>query len=354
MAQPSGLLNMRAVTIAPRTKGSLKLEEIGEPVRGPAEVLVQTVAVGICGTDRELIDGHYGEAPAGQGRLVLGHESLGRVVDAPPGGEFSAGDYVVGIVRHPDPVPCENCAAGEWDMCRNGRYTEHGIKGLNGFASQFFTIEEQMLVKIEKDLGFAGVLLEPATVLAKAWEHIEHIGRRAKWTPRRVLVTGAGPVGLMGALMGVQRGLEVHLQDHNHEGTKPALAKRLGAAYHTSRPRLGFDVEIECSGAPEVIAEMLQAATPDRVVCLTGLSPREHASTLRIAPFNQAMVLGNQAVFGSVNANRRHYEAAARALAMAEKSFLEDILVRKTPLTRWHEAYERRKGDVKTVLVFED
>ena len=345
---------MQAVTIVPRTQGSLKLEQVAEPVRGAGQVLVQTLGVGVCGTDRELIEGHYGEAPAGRSRLVLGHESLGRVLDAPSGGEFSTGDYVVGIVRHPDPEPCENCAVGEWDMCRNGRYTEHGIKGVDGFASRFFTIEKQMLVKIEKDLGFAGVLLEPATVLAKAWEHIEYIGRRARWTPRRVLVTGAGPVGLMGALMGLQRGLEVHLQDHNREGAKPALAKRLGAAYHTSRPRLEFDVEIECSGAPEVIAEMLEAASPDRVVCLTGLSPGEHASTLRIAPFNQAMVLGNQAVFGSVNANRRHYEAAARALAKADQNWLLNLITRRIPLERWSEAYEKRRGDVKTVLVFED
>jgi len=345
---------MRAVTIAPGKKGSLELSTIAEPARGKDEVLVRTLAVGVCGTDRELIGGRYGEAPAGQGRLVIGHESLGRVVEAPAGSGFAKGDLVVGIVRHPDPEPCENCAAGEWDMCRNGRYTEHGIKGLDGFASQFFTIDKQMLVKIEQDLGFVGVLLEPATVLAKAWEHIEHIGRRASWAPRRVLITGAGPVGLMGALMGVQRGLEVHLQDHNRNEPKPALAKRLGAAYHTGRPRLEFDVEIECSGAPEAIAEMLEAATPDRVVCLTGLSPGGHASTLRIAPLNQQMVLGNQAVFGSVNANRRHYEAAAQVLQRADKNFLEAMITRKIPLKSWRDAYEKRKGDVKTVLVFED
>ena len=344
---------MRAVTIAPGTRGSLRLEELPEPVCGPGQVLVQTLAVGVCGTDRELIEGHYGEAPVGQSRLVLGHESLGRVLD-PGTSDFTRGELVVGIVRHPDPEPCANCAAGEWDMCRNGRYTEHGIKGLNGFASQLFTIEARMLVKIEKDLGSVGVLLEPATVLAKAWEHIEHIGRRAKWTPRRVLVTGAGPVGLLGALMGVQRGLEVHLQDHNRNEPKPALAKRLGVAYHTSRPRLEFDVEIECSGASGVIAEMLGAATPDRVVCLTGLSPGDHAQALKIAPFNQGMVLGNQVVFGSVNANRRHYEAGARALAAADKGWLSELMTRKVSLDRWQEAYEKHPGDVKTVLVFED
>jgi threonine dehydrogenase-like Zn-dependent dehydrogenase len=345
---------MRAVTIAPRTKGSLRLEEIPEPSRAPGEVLVQTIAVGICGTDRELIEGHYGEAPAGRQRLVLGHESLGRVAEAPAGGEFAKGDLVVGIVRHPDPEPCANCAVGEWDMCRNGRYTEHGIKGLDGFAAQRFTIEEKMLLKIDPSLGFAGVLLEPATVLAKAWEHIEHIGKRARWTPRRALVTGAGPVGLMGALMGAQRGLEVHLLDHNRAGPKSALARKLGAAYHVDWPDLEFDVVIECSGAPEVIGRVLAAATPDRVVCLTGLSPGDHAATLGVAAFNQAMVLENQVVFGSVNANRRHYEAAARALHRADPGFLEQMITRKISLKDWNQAYEKRKGDVKTVLVFED
>src|SRR5712664_3776590 len=186
---------MRAVTIAPRTPGSLRLDDIPAPRPAPGQLLVQALAVGVCGTDRELIDGHYGEAPPGEERLVLGHESLGRVLEAPAQSAFAAGDLVVGIVRHPDPVPCANCAAGEWDMCRNGLYTERGIKQAHGFCSDFFTIENSMAVKVEKSLGLAAVLLEPASILAKAWEHIERIGKRARWEPRRVLVTGAGPVG---------------------------------------------------------------------------------------------------------------------------------------------------------------
>ena len=91
--------------------------------------------MGICGTDHEIIDGGYGEAPGGGDHLALGHESLGRVREAPEGSGFAARDLVVGIVRRPDPVPCVNCAVGEWDMCRNGRYTERGIKGRHGYAS---------------------------------------------------------------------------------------------------------------------------------------------------------------------------------------------------------------------------
>src|SRR4051812_37138280 len=112
---------MRAITIVPRRPGSLRLDDVSPP---PADgkVLVQALAVGICGTDRELIDGVYGEAPAGEERLVLGHESLGRVVSAPAGSSLRKGDHVVGIVRHADPVPCGHCAIGEWDLCENGRY----------------------------------------------------------------------------------------------------------------------------------------------------------------------------------------------------------------------------------------
>src|SRR5256714_9799567 len=123
-------------------------------------------------------------------------------------------------------------------MCRNGQYTERGIKQAHGFAAQRFRSEPEFLVKVSPTLGIAGVVLEPASVLAKAWEHIERIGRRARWAPRRALVTGAGPVGLMAALLGVQRGLEMHVVDHNDSGPKPDLARALGARYHQRFPAI--------------------------------------------------------------------------------------------------------------------
>ena len=125
---------MQAVTLTPGKAGSQRLDGIPEPAAAQGSILVRALAVGVCGTDRELIDGVYGEAAPGHERLVLGHESLGRVISAPPHSGFMIGDMVVGIVRHPDPVPCPNCALGEWDMCRNGRYTEHGIKEVDGFC----------------------------------------------------------------------------------------------------------------------------------------------------------------------------------------------------------------------------
>jgi threonine dehydrogenase-like Zn-dependent dehydrogenase len=345
---------MRAVTLEPRKPGSLLLEEIPEPGRSQGSILVRTRAVGVCGTDRELIDGRYGEAPPGRRRLVLGHESLGHVVDAPPQSDLAIGDSVVGIVRHPDPAPCANCAAGEWDMCTNGRYTERGIKGASGFCSDYFTVQTGFAVRVDSKLDLAAVLLEPASVLAKAWEHIEHIARRALWQPKRLLVTGAGPVGLMAALFGAQRGFEVHVQDHNEHGPKPELVRALGAKYSTSPSTAHHDVYIECTGAPAVIRQVLAAETPNRIVCLTGLSATRSDVTVDVAAFNQSMVLANGVVFGTVNANRRHYEAAAAELARAERSWLERLITRKVSLDHWEQAYEKRAGDVKTVMLFED
>ena len=126
---------MKAITVEPKRSGSMQLEDVAEPDMGDGSVLVEAIAVGVCGTDAEIAEGKYGWAPRGKKRLVLGHESLGRVVDPGPNGRMQEGDLVVGIVRRPDPIPCPNCAVGEWDMCRNGQYTERGIKEIDGFMS---------------------------------------------------------------------------------------------------------------------------------------------------------------------------------------------------------------------------
>jgi Glucose dehydrogenase C-terminus len=143
------------------------------------------------------------------------------VVDPGPTGGLKKGDLVVGIVCRPDPVPCPNCAVGEWDMCRNGQYTERGIKQIDGFMSERWRIEPEYAMKVDSSLGLLGVLLEPTTVVTKAWEQIVVVGQRAFWDPRTVLITGAGPIGLLAALLGKQRGLDVHVLDRVDSGPKP-------------------------------------------------------------------------------------------------------------------------------------
>lgn len=343
---------MRGITVAPGRRGSARLEPLAGPP-GDGEVLVETIAVGVCGTDRELLDGALGEPPPGRDRLVLGHESLGRVLEAPPASGLSPGDAVVGIVRRPDPVPCRACAAGEWDLCENGRYVEHGIKGLDGFAVERFRARAGELVPVPRALGLAAVLTEPTSVVAKAWSVIDRIAARSTARPRRALVTGAGPIGLLAALLGRQRGLELDLLDRAEDGPKPRLAAALGARWHTgglSELAREVDVIVECTGVPALVLDAMRCIRPNGIVCLTGLSPGRRDLCVDAAALNQALVLENNVVFGTVNANRSHYEDAARALGRADPEWLAALLTRRVPLDRWEEALRREPGDVKTVI----
>ncbi|MDQ2726576.1 MAG: glucose 1-dehydrogenase [Actinomycetota bacterium] len=348
---------MRAVTVLPLQKGSVALTDLPEPDPADGPVLVRTRAVGVCGTDLEIINGEYGWAPPGEDRLAIGHESLGEVLEAPGGSGLEAGDLVVAIVRRPDPVPCPNCAVGEWDMCRNGRYTEWGIKEHHGYARERYRITEDFVVKVDASLGDLGVLLEPTTVVAKAWDHIERIGSRATWTPKKVLVTGAGPIGLLAALLGVQRGLEVHVLDQVTEGLKPDLVAALGATYHhgsVADAAVEADIVLECTGVGQLIFDVMDTSATDGIVCLTGVSSGGRSLPVDAGLLNRRLVLGNDVVFGSVNANRRHYEAGAKALAEADREWLARLVTRRVPLSSWQDAYQRQPGDVKVVLAVTD
>jgi threonine dehydrogenase-like Zn-dependent dehydrogenase len=239
-------------------------------------------------------------------------------------------------------------------MCRNGLYTERGIKERNGYGAEQFRIERDFAVKLDPALGLLGVLLEPASVVAKAWEHVERIGRRSRsWQPHVALITGAGPVGLLAALLGAQRGLELHILDRNTRGPKPDLARALGATYHDGDlGKLAPDVVIECTGAGEVVLDAMRRTAPQGIVCLAGVSSGGHKLKFDVGDLNRNMVLENDVVFGSVNANRRHYAAAAAALAKADKDWLARLITRKVPLSRWREAFEPRDDDVKVALDF--
>jgi threonine dehydrogenase-like Zn-dependent dehydrogenase len=289
---------MRAVTVVPKKPASVSLDEIAVPPPAPDSVLADVVAIGICGTDVEIVRGEYGWAPPGRERLVIGHESLARVVEAP------------------------------------------------------------FVVRVDRALGLRGVLLEPASVVAKAWRVTEAAGRRAEWKPRVALVTGAGPIGLLAALLGVQRGLEVHVLDRVTDGPKPELVRRLGAHYHSSSVDDAGpepDVILECTGVDTVVFAAMDRVRRNGVVCLTGVSSGAHVmSSVNIGKLNRSIVLENNLVVGSVNANRRDYEAGAAALAAADPAWLDGVIARRVPLSRWHEAFEHHAGDVKTILCFDE
>lgn len=341
---------MRALTVRPAEHGgTLVLEDVPEPAPEDGQLLVEALALGVCGTDREIVAKGPRLAPAGRTGLILGHESLGRVVDAPVGSGIAPGDLVVGVVRRPDPVPCAFCAVGQFDLCENGRFTERGILGRDGFGSERFRLEPEYAVRVDPDLGLAGVLLEPTSVVAKAWEQLDHAVRRPR---RRALVLGAGPIGLLAALLGTQRGLDVHVVDQVAHGPKPRQARGIGATYHSSTDSLRgtFDAVVECSGA--LVAEAVDRTAPGGAACLVGVGDPRSAGALNLADLARRLISRNRTVMGTVNSNRGHFVTAHAALRRADREWLDGMLTDCVPLENWRAAFATGPEQIKAIIHF--
>jgi len=347
---------MKAITVEPKKTGTARYEDFPEPDESEGSILVEAVAVGVCGTDVDIVSGNYGWAPPGKTRLVLGHESLGRVIDPGPRSSLKKGDLVVGIVRRPCPVPCPNCAVGEWDMCSSGQYTERGIKEIHGYMSEHWRIEPEYAIKVDASLGLLGVLLEPMTVITKALEQVYLAGQRAFWEPRTALVTGAGPIGLLAALRLKANNLEVHVLDRAETGPKPDLVHAMGGTYHTgSALNLDFDPDIivECTGVGSVIADSIQKIGSGGIICLTGVGSGGIESRA-VGDVGKAAVLKNNLIVGSVNANKRHWYRAGQNLAVSDRAWLSRLITRREKPENFQQALVRQPDDVKVVIQFSD
>jgi threonine dehydrogenase-like Zn-dependent dehydrogenase len=356
---------MRAVTIQPGTAGSDRLEDLPDPRPSDHEALVDVLAVGVDGTDDELVAGAYGQPPEGEDRLIIGHESLGRVVQ--PAGDLAEGQLVAAIVRRPDPVPCLNCAAGEWDMCLNGLYTERGIKGRHGFLAERYVEDPRYLVPIPDELGRHGVLVEPTSIAEKALDQVRRIQQRLVWQPRRALVTGAGSLGLLVTALLRLQGLEVYVYSRGAGGPKRDLVERIGARYlvaeeqelgHPLSQRIGrIDLAVEATGYAPLSFELLDTVCENGAVALLGVSGADQRTTLPAGHLNTEMVLQNKVAVGSVNANRRHFAAAVDHLTAIQArwpGWLRSFLTRTVSLDRYRDALDRSSDEVKVAVQLQE
>ena len=341
-------MNCRAVLVRPGLAKSAALGEVpvGEP--GPGQVLARTIRVGICGTDAEIDAGLYGEAPPGADRLVLGHESLLRLE--------ATGELAVGIVRRPCPELCPNCAAGRWDLCTTGHYLEHGIMRLDGFLRERLVLAADDLVAVPAHLEPVAVLTEPLSIVEKAIAEAWQIQGRLQWSPRRALVTGAGPVGLLAAFALRQRGLDVWVVDKRPAGSpKAQAAETVGAHYvdDIKQAGSGFDVAIEATGYAPLLFAAASLLAPGGILALTGVTSGHHEVSVDANALNQEMVLENQVIFGSVNAARAHYDQAVADLGDWVQRWpgaTERLITARRPLASFRDALTKSSDDIKTVV----
>ena len=351
---------MQALVTQPGTAGTAHIAEVAEPAAADDAVLLRIVEVGVCGTDREIIDGHFGVAPPGRDTLVLGHELLGRVER--DGHGFSRGDLVAATVRR-SCGHCAACAAGSPDSCLTGDYTERGITALDGFASELVAERAEHLVPVPARLRSIGVLSEPTSVGARAVRHARAVAiarcgvRPARWcsaTARsacssavqlrleglEVWVTGRRPADSESAALVEGLGARYVLAA---EGTAEALAADVG----------GFDLVLEATGDAQVMASSVGLLGRSGVAVLLGIDGRARDVSVDGRVLGTDYILGNRALIGSVNARSDDWHAAVAALDGAWDRFgevVERFVGLRVPADRFADALAYR--GIKAALAF--
>ena len=150
--QRKSLVLLEAITVIPKMRGSIRLTELNKPtidqIQHGRGVLVKVLQCGVDGTDKEIIEGQYGNPPPGFDYLILGHESFGIVEEVGENvTELKPGDLVVPTVRR----ACGNTIydkIGTYDMTTTDSYYERGINLLHGFLTTHFVDKPEYLVRV--------------------------------------------------------------------------------------------------------------------------------------------------------------------------------------------------------------
>lgn len=320
---------MRALAVFPAAR-ELRVVERPEPeLRSPSDVRLRMLEVGVCATDRDLAMFRFGDPPPGSDHFILGHESLAEVVEAGPGAAgWAPGDLAVIVVRHPcGPPACSPCAAGRQDFCASGGYREHGIKELDGFLCESIVVDAAWLCPVPRSLRSIAVLTEPLTIAEKALAQREAIAGRLPWREQRrtAAVLGAGPVGLLGALLLRHQGWETWIYSREKECP---LADAIGAHYVSTAEATPdrfaalagpIDFVYEAMGAPQLAYDVLPHLGANGLFVFTGAPWPGQQIALDLQRTALAMVIRNLAVAGTVNAAPGHFADAIAHLQAFER-----------------------------------
>lgn len=322
--------------------------EIGEPDSPkPGRVRIRVVEGGICGTDRGLAQFLYGHAPAGEQRLVLGHEAVGVVDAAAAGSGFAAGNWVVPMVRRPCSPGCAMCSCGRRDNCLTMAYTERGIAGAHGYLCEYTIDDAGDLIPVPASLAGVAVLIEPLSVVIKAWERAKQLHPAGEI--QDVLILGAGAVGMLAAWSALLRGYRVTVISlEAAEDPRAMSLARQGVIYRQDLGAGQYDVVVEACGSAVMAAASLRNLRPCGVQIVLGA----RAASVEIPYLD--LILGNRTIAGSVNASRAHFETAAIELARMDRGWLDPMIQRRPLSQAVDTVLSPPAGVVKTVHVIAD
>lgn len=367
---------MKALAITPGV-AEAEIIEIAEPeVSFPTEIKLKVLEVGICGTDREEVLGGRADAPPQASHLIIGHEMLGQVVDT--GSEVvkvSKGDYAAFTVRR-GCGKCYACKNNRSDMCYTGNYKERGIKSLHGFETAFVVDNEQYVIKVPESVKTVGVLAEPMSIVQKAISEaltvqsarLPLLNTDDSWIKgKKTVVAGIGAIGILAAIALNLRGAEVIGIDIVDEQSKrPQLLKQLGGSYINAQnikiedidKQLGqIDFILEAAGVAQLGFDLIDVLGTNGIYVMTGIPGEGKPVCLQGAQAMSQIVLKNQVIMGSVNADSTHFELGIRDLEKAKKKWgdlIDNLITARVPYTDFTRALEyRSQDDIKTVISWE-
>jgi threonine dehydrogenase-like Zn-dependent dehydrogenase len=374
---------MKAVAVFPRTKEVKVIEHQSPQLTHPDEVKLRILDVGICGTDREICAFEYGTPPPGSDYLIIGHESLGEVIEVGAAvSKVKVGDLVVTIVRRPCPHPeCRPCRAGYPDFCVTGDYAERGIKGEHGFMTEYVVDHERYMHVVPPELRNVAVLTEPLTIAEKARDQIRQIVRRLLWLipyipedkqqatqrlPLTAVVLGAGPVGLLGAMTLMAAGCDIYVY-----ALPPApnpssdIVEAIGGKYYsqgkipeeTKKALFGhIHLIYEATGVSRLAFEVWKLLGPNSMFIFTGVPSLKGAIEVDADLLMRNIVLKNQVVFGTVNASAENFDEAIKDIGVFHQRWPQALSALITSRSAPEEApglLSGTMGGIKNVITFD-
>jgi threonine dehydrogenase-like Zn-dependent dehydrogenase len=367
---------MRAIAVTPTARKVGLIDQPEPKISSPSDVKLRMIEAGVCGTDKEICAFEYGTPPPGMAQLVIGHESLGEVVEVGPKvTRVKIGDLVVPMVRRPCPHDyCPACRSGRQDFCFTGDFTERGIKERHGFMAQFVVDDEQYMNPVPDELRDVAILVEPLTIAEKALIQVWDVQRRLPWSCpvipgkaqancHRAVVLGAGPVGLLGALALVNSDFDTYVYAREPlPNPKADVLKIIGAKYISAETHSlealaqevgNVDLVYEATGASRLAFDMIKVLGINGVFIFTGVPGRKGPIEVDTDLMMRNLVLKNQVVFGTVNAGRDAFEASIRDVGIFSQRWpaaVKSLITGRFPMESYQDLLLGRSSGIKNVI----
>jgi threonine dehydrogenase-like Zn-dependent dehydrogenase len=370
--------HMRAVGVVPSRKEVRMIEHPAPAITQSNQVKIRTLDVGICGTDREICTFVYGAPPSGSDYLVLGHEALGQVLEVGSSvSRFKVGDYVVPSVRRPCPAPsCVPCRESRQDFCSTWTFTERGINQYHGYMTECFVDEDRYLTYVPSELRDIAVLVEPLTVAEKGLAQVWKTQQRLPWNkaathePRgtglNAVVLGAGPVGILGAMALVVNGFKTYVYSRSKKpNSKADLVESFGAEYISSEQMSvddlakhvgSIDLIYEAVGVPGITFDVMRVLGINGVYVMTGIPAPKAPISVAASEIMRNIVLKNQAIVGTVNADGDAFASAIRDLGTFNQRWpkaVRQLISSRNKLENFQELLVGKATGIKNVISFD-